>query len=308
MLPAGTQSEQAAKAPTIAQSRYQQTDLLPAYTEVARLASSSGIQLDIIRPDHDLPMRSVSLGVTESQGSQGLSTSASAFVPTLWTAVENTNRSATQLTQITGGHDFRPNDVDRGRTDDIARDLATYYSLAYRATGGLDQVHLVEVRVRNRPELKVRSRREVVRKTAQREFTDRVIASLVGGESSNDLGIAVRPASGNVNGSTRLLVEAAIPINSLHFEKQAGVYKAGYSAHYAIVGAGDLFATGADMDQVIEIQEADWPRAQGKHWSHILTLNGQLGDAKVAVGIMEVHSERTGIAILRLTATPKTSR
>ncbi len=303
MLPASTQSEQAAKAPAIAQSRYQQTDLLPSYSEVARLASSSGIQLDIIRPDHDLPLRSLSPGVTESQGATGQA--ASALVPALWTAIENTNRAATEVTQITGGHDFRPNDVDRGRTDDLARDLATYYSLAYRATGGLDQVHRVEVRVRNRPELKVRSRREVERKTAPREFTDRVIASLVGGESSNDLGIAVRPASGNVSGSTRLLVEAAIPIDSLHFEKEGGVYKARYSAHYAIVGAGDQFATGAEMDRVMEIQEADWPRAQAKHWSHILTLNGQLGDAKVAVGIMDAHSERTGIAILRLKATPK---
>jgi DNA-binding CsgD family transcriptional regulator len=73
------------------------------------------------------------------------------------------------LSERTGGRWFRGavsiDDVFR----QVAADLSTYYSRAYRATGDEDKPRRVTVQVRNRPERRVRTRTEVIERSKARE-------------------------------------------------------------------------------------------------------------------------------------------
>lgn len=281
-------------------ANYDIVDMLPTYQEAARLASSMGVQLSILRPDHNLPLRAVTATITEKQEVSNNSGASNASV--LWNAIQNTDQAVKAIVDITGGHDLRPNDLDRRGTRDITRDLTNYYSLGYRGSG-LDQVHRVEIRLRNRPDLRVRTRREVERKSPAREFTDTVVAALLTGQSANPLGITLR-GSRKPGAGAGILVEAMIPLDALQFVLEDGFHRARYSAHYAIAGQGHQFITGADLEQEIRIPEADWAQAQGKVWSHALTLNGQLSGYRIAVGVRDATTGTQGLVVSEKLKTP----
>lgn len=288
-------------------------NLRPAIEEVARTASSNGVTLYFIRPENDMPLRSTGMEITAiglgdwNSGSDGAFKAPSggpgpagvdnSMAETVLDAVANTNATVTPLVDITGGRQYRPNDDLGDAVREIESDLTNFYSLAYSARGGFDKPHKIEVRVKNRPELKVRARNEVVRKSAPAELTDLVSAALILPEAANDLGITVResPAADKKD----LVLEIQIPMASLDFERVGDVYRARYTAHYAVTGRVADYASGMHTEQVIEVPAAEWASARVKHWTHVVTIQRRLQDGyRVAVGIRDIRSQQYGIATL----------
>jgi len=271
-------------------------DLRPAIAELSRIASSKSVSLYVIRPAADISLTEVSAQLTDkpSNLAGGL-----AFIRD---AIQNTNEAADPMADITGGRHFHPGDDLDGAMQGIARDLSSYYSLAYHANSEVDAVHRLEVRVRNRPELAVRARTEVERRSTERDLTDRVVASLMQREAPNDLHIGVQmvPVAGVKKNETA--VEIRIPLASMTFEKKGGVYRARYNAHYAISGNDADFVSGVDLDGTIDVPAAEWPAARAKHWTHVVTFPRLQQGYRVAVGVMDVANERSGIATTSLGA------
>src|SRR5204863_512970 len=114
-------------------------DLRPVLDELARMASSNGITLYGIQPEFDLRL---SFGDDD----KSLNTIA------VQRALENTADTMNILTGKTGGKFLRGDTHADEVLRTIERDVASYYSLAYRAGDDYDKAHKVAVRVRNHPE------------------------------------------------------------------------------------------------------------------------------------------------------------
>jgi VWFA-related protein len=277
-------------------------DLRPAFEELARLASSNGVSFYAIRPENDMPLRAGTADLTNPDiGDGGIPAGPPdiGLGTTLQMAIKNTDAAINPLVDITGGRHFRPNDDLSVAMQQIADDVTNYYSLAYRGRGGLDKAHKIEVRVRNRPDLRVRSRNEVVRKSPKHELTDMVAAALVApAEASNLLGISVTRAE-RASTSSELVLEIRIPIGALDFEKKGRTYRASYTAHYAVSGKATDYLSGLQKEELVEIPEADWQSARTKHWTHVITLTRVREESyRIAVGIMDVRSGTTGITTM----------
>jgi VWFA-related protein len=277
-------------------------DLRPAIADVARIASTNGVTIYTIRPESDLTLMDAApdqtsfnydrIGTAVLTGSPEVNRTSLTF---LQNAIENTKGAVIPLADITGGRQFAPNDRFEDVTRRIASDLNSYYSLAYHAQGGVDQPHRIVVRVKNRPELNVRARSEVERKSSPRELTDRVVSSLIAADTPNDLGIAVRAERSK---GKPMKVDILIPIAALDFEHAGKVHRARYSAHYAITGKSSDFVSGVDLDRTIEIPDRDWEKARQQHWTHTITVSENEQAYRIAVGVMDLRNQRAGVTTM----------
>ncbi|HEX7831946.1 MAG TPA: VWA domain-containing protein [Thermoanaerobaculia bacterium] len=275
------------------------TDLTKDIKMVARLASSNGVTLYAVRPENDLGSRMLGPDVVDPNlGDGGMPTGMPdiGMGTMLQHAISNTDQAIIPMVDITGGRQFLPSDDLGDAMNRIAGDVNNYYSLAYRGSGGLDKPHKIEVRVRNRPELKVRARNEVERKSPRKELTDLVSAALVAPDSAgNVLGID----AAEVETGKKLVLEVHIPMSSLDFEKSGNFYRARYTAHYAVSGGVTDYVSGMHEEHLVEVPAADWASAQTKHWTHVVTINRRTkAHYRVAVGIMDARTQAYGITTL----------
>ncbi|HEX7810205.1 MAG TPA: hypothetical protein VF608_15825, partial [Thermoanaerobaculia bacterium] len=273
-------------------------DMREAIAGIARVASSNGVTFYAIRPENDLTLSDATPDLAFVSTSQHVAANSCPNMSKalfLQGAIGNTENGVNPLVDITGGRHFDPSDRFSDVMRRIAGDLSSYYSLAYHGQAGLDRPRKIAVRVRNRPDLQVRARSEVESKSAPRELTDRVVSSLVATQAPNDLGIAVRAGSKTVRKDKTLTIDILIPLAALSFEKTGNVYRASYSAHYAITGHATDFVSGVDRDRTIEIPARDFEVARTQHWTHTVTMNGTGQEYRVAVGVMDLRNERSGI-------------
>jgi VWFA-related protein len=268
-------------------------DLRPQIASLARVASSNGVTLYVLRPATDVTFRDSTPEFTSIQWEDEAGTDLDQSGLEIMGALSaNTTEAVTPLVDITGGRHFLPGDDFDGVVRQIETDVSSYYSLAYHASGGIDKAHKVDVRVRNHPEYRVHARSEVERKSPRRELTDRVVASLLQKDPENDLGIRVATVPGKFGA---VEVDIMIPLGALAFEHVGKVYRAQYDAHYAITGKMTGFVSGSDQSRLIEIPERDWPAARSKHWTHVVNFHAGADDYRVAVGVMDVNNQRSGI-------------
>jgi len=89
----------------------------------------------------------------------------------------------------------------------VARDLDNYYSLGYRQESTAKKERKVDVRVKNHPDYRVRSRRTYEARTVDEQQSDRVIANIYR-ESKGELAgrFTVFIAVGDDNGAMSIAV------------------------------------------------------------------------------------------------------
>jgi hypothetical protein len=268
--------------------RTDHVDLTPAIEELARTASANGVTIYAVQPELDL-------AVAAPGGDDGTSLTSAQR------ALSNTGRTLSVLADKTGGKFY----VGASRVDDafaqLTVDVTSYYSMAYRAGGALDRPHKVVVRVKNRPELNVRARNDVVRKSATRDMTDRVVAGLVYAGGRNDLGIIARagdPERAKQRRAYTVDVDIGIPLRKLTFIREGDVYRGKFTVHYAVTGKESEFVSGVEPEQVVEIPAAELAAARTKIWRHTLSVTAEKGTHEVAVGVLDGLSQESGIVTL----------
>jgi VWFA-related protein len=284
-----------------------QHPVIPDYTssinEIARNAAANGVTIYALEPD--VPLDVATRGNVATPMKNGLPDPAADLPRTFQSDfLQNAEVTLATLTKTTGGQWFR----GLGNIDDIFRqvneDSSFYYSLAYRATGEAEEGKRVAVSVRNRPELRVRTRTEVLEKTTDREMGDLVVASLLYPRTVNELGITVTPGTPQKDrGWYTIPVDVVIPLKNLTFlPTEGGKYAASFDLHYAAAGERRDFGMGGKRQQLIEITPEQYAALGTTTYRYKTGIQVSPGRARIAIGVLDTTTKLTGFRTVEVIA------
>jgi VWFA-related protein len=131
----------------------------------------------------------------------------------------------------------------------IARDLDSYYTLAYRATAdGSDRERRIDLRPKNRGHV-VRMRRTILDRSDTTRARDMLVARLFEHGPGGDIDFDIETGAGKPAGSNRVLIpiELTIPVEQLLFEEEGEDLAARFSV---------LLVAGENIGQITRLQEA----------------------------------------------------
>jgi VWFA-related protein len=283
-------------------------DLTRPIADLARSAAANGVTIYALEPDVplDLSVRgAASIPVAPTKGQQAGPDTRTELQPAFqMDFMQNAAATMTSLTEKTGGRWFR----GLSSIDDLFRqvsdDVNFYYSLAYRATGETDKARAVSVKVRNRPDLHVRTRSEVMEKSTDREMTDLVVASLLYPRTVNELGIGVTPGKPQKErGLYTIPLDVVIPLKNLTFLPiDGGKYAASFDMHYAAAGEQRDFGTGGKQEQRIELSPEQYAHVLDIAYRYKTAIQVSPGRARIAIGILDTATKLTGFRSVEVIA------
>lgn len=284
-------------------------DLTPQINEIARTAAANGVTIYALEPDVPLEL-SVRGGApvsgrmnqrTQEIGADPLMVLPSGLHVDLLQNAEVTYES---LTETTGGRWFRGLENIDDTFRQVSSDVSFYYSLAYRATGEAEQGKSVKVSVRNRPDLRVRTRTEVLEKSTDREMSDLVVASLLYPRTVNELGITVTPGTPQKDrGLYTIPLDVVIPLKTLTFlPSEGGKYAASFDLHYAAAGEQRDFGTGGKRQQKIEITPEQYAALGSTTYRYKTGIQVSPGRARIAIGVLDTATKLTGFRTVEVIA------
>jgi len=290
-----------------AASRASWFDVRPMIRELAARAGANGVTIYTLQPDFGgavvVPGGGASVGRGRSSP-MGQSARAGTFsVDQFHRAILDGTRETLQtLADETGGKFFIGARELADGFRQIGEDVTSYYSLGYRSEGGGNGVRKIEVRVKNRPELVVRTRREMLQRTPEREMDEMVAANLLVPRGVNELGItATAGTPENRIQNVRVPVIVKIPLSNLTFIPDGDKYRGAFSVHYAAADSAG-FSTGLYRDQTLEIPAADIDAARARFFTYTTYLAVAPGTLKVAVGVYDKYSRLAGFQQLEIAA------
>jgi VWFA-related protein len=208
------------------------------------------------------------------------------------------------LAEQTGGAAFRGADEIPRLLDRIDEDLSTYYSLAFRDAAGKEtDYHNVEVRIRNRRDVVVRTRRTVSTKAPDEESAAEVTAALLTSDPPNPLGIGVSVAPLVREGATVAVpLKIAVPIGKLTFTRDGDKQRATFQVRVGAVGQRAEFRAAGEQRQEVVIPAADFAAAQKSTFTYDMNLHLPPGSYRVAVRVADVLSNERGLRTLEVRA------
>lgn len=286
-------------------------DVRPMIKELAARASANGVTIYTLQPDFAGAVRVPGAGADtkaprgvpsrQGQSARGDTFAVSQFHRMI---VDGTRDTLGTLADDTGGKMFLGARELAGGFRQIAEDLTSYYSIGYRSEGGGEQsIRKIEVRVNNRPDLVVRARREMLRRSPEREMDEIVAANLIAPRAVNELGIAA--GAGNpehqLNDTYRIPVAVKIPLGKLTFIPDGNKYRGMFTVHYAAADGAD-YTTGIYREQTLEIPASEIDAARAKFFTYTATLVVSPGTLKVAVGVYDRYSHLAGFQQLEVVA------
>jgi VWFA-related protein len=300
-----------ARASWMGSNRVESVDFRTEVADLARTAAADGVTIYALEPEVPQMMAITRSADSKSLGSTLLDGPTQVYgrevVPSqmLNDLLHYGGESLTSLTETTGGSWFR----GVGAIDDVFRrlsdDLHFYYSLAYTPdSSSSTRSRRVKVTVRNRPELKVRTRTEVIERPAGREMSGRVIAALLYPTEVNDLQMKVSAEKPEKEGRKNFAVpiEVVIPVNKLTLMRdEDGTYRGMVSVHYASSLNEKEFVSYGRQDQVVELtpqQYADQVRGRYRYHSRITVPKGNV---RIVVGVVDSASRVASLQSLSLT-------
>jgi VWFA-related protein len=285
---------------------------MSAIDEIARAAATNGVTIYALEPEVHLSL--LTRGSASIPARAGPRRGGENFGPDLIQDIpasmhvdllQNSAATLNSLSEKTGGRWFRG---DAGIDDtfkELSRDLSVYYSLAYRATGEDNRPHDVKVQVRDRPELHVRTRTEVLQKSTSREMADLVVASLIYPRPVNELGVDVTAGVPvKALGYFTIPLEIVIPLNKLTFlPSQDGTkYVALFNLHYASAGKERDFVSGGKKEQIVEITPAQHAEVSRIRYRYRTGITVSEGASKIAIGLIDETTKLTGFDTVEVVA------
>lgn len=213
-------------------------------------------------------------------------------------AATNTTESMQMMAEMTGGVASVNTNNFGGAFQRIQSDLGSYYSLGYRAgTERVDRQRYLSVRMKNRKDLRVRSRQTFVEKSVYAEMSDRVIANLLYRVKDNDLGIVARigqpfPVEG---GLFKVPVDIQIPMQSLTLLPQGEAEHVGGFDVYVVVGNKDNdMSDVATQTHQVRVPNARMGDLANKYYTYTLELLIERGLNKISLGVVDQISNTSG--------------
>jgi VWFA-related protein len=283
-------------------------DLTEQIEEIARTAAANGVTIYAIEPDVPLEhqVRGNSSVPGKGDGKGGFGPDPKMELPPGFHAdiLQNAEVTLKSLTETTGGRWFRGLERIDDTFKQVQSDVSFYYSLAYRATGEAEQGKRVNVSIRNRPELRVRTRTEVLEKSTDREMSDLVVASLLYPRTVNELGISVTPGKPQKDrGLYTVPVDVTIPLGKLTFLPiDGGKYSASFDLHYAAAGEQRDFGMGGKRQQLIEITAEQYAALGTTTYRYKTGIQVSPGRARIAIGVLDNATKLTGFRTVEVIA------
>jgi VWFA-related protein len=271
-------------------------DLSPRISEVARTAAANGVTIYSLQPAYGMPDVIGGPDIGRPRGGGGPARD-------IQSDITQNELTFNMFADATGGKYYRGDGNVPTTFRQISDDLSAYYSLGYRATEkDTDTPHRVEVRLKDRPELRVRARRDVVRKSPAREMEDLTVAALLRG-GVNELGIAaeVGPLA-RENRRVIIPVIVRIPLRNLTFLPTDAGHRATFRVHFAALGERADFAAGEEREQVIDVPSAELEQARARYFTYETKLRVSPGKYRVAVGVFDPVSRLAGFGTVDVDA------
>ncbi|MGN6186647.1 MAG: VWA domain-containing protein [Thermoanaerobaculia bacterium] len=276
---------------------------------IARSAAANGITIYAVEPDVRLELST--RGAASVPVKAGSASGGSHFVGDSSRSIagsfgqdllQNSAATLDSLAGRTGGKWFRgPSGINDTFTQ-INNDLGTYYSLAYRANGQ-EGPRSVQVQVRNRPDLKVRTRTEVLEKSTAREMDDLVAASLIYPRPVNELAIAVNAGEPvKARGYYTIPIDVVVPMNKLTFlpTNDGSKYVASFNVHFALAGRDRNYLQGGKAAQTVEITPEQYQNISGINYRYKTGINVSEGSSKIAIGLIDETTRLTGFGTVEV--------
>jgi VWFA-related protein len=296
----GDDSARLAKSEVITRSSLNVID------DIARSAAANGVTIYALEPEVHLELLSRgAASVPVKPGGDGPDLRKDVSTSMHVDLLQNSAATLTSLSEKTGGRWFRGNAGIDDTFKQMSTDLSVYYSLAYRATGAAGQTRKVDVKVRNRPELKVRTRTEVLQKSTGREMADLVVASLIYPRPVNELGIHVTAgAPVKARGYFTIPIDIVLPVNKLTFlpSDDGTKYVASFDVHYASAGRTRDFISGGKQNQIVEITPEQHAKLDGVNYRYKTGINVSEGASKIAIGLIDGATKLTGFGTIEVIA------
>ena len=186
----------------------------------------------------------------------------------------------------------------------ITKDLSVYYSLGFRETPGKkSDFHSVQVRIKNRNDLVVRTRKSVSTDTPEEESAEEVTAALLTTDPANALGIGVTlsplvPAGKTIDVPLRI----TIPIGKLTFLKDGEKQKAALNVRLSAVnGSGTDFRAAGEQRVDIAFTPAELAAALKSDYVYDMHLHMPPGKYRIAVRVADALSNEKGFRTLNVT-------
>ncbi|HEX2059810.1 MAG TPA: VWA domain-containing protein [Thermoanaerobaculia bacterium] len=285
-------------------------DYVGEIDEIARTAAANGVTIYALEPD--VPLTLLARGRADVPTKERSSDLSFGNDPELEVSryfltdlLQNSEITLTSLTEKTGGRWFR----GIGEIDDtfrqVSEDLSVYYSLAYHVSGEEDDPRRVDVRVRNRPELRVRTRSEVLEKSTEREMEDLVIASLLYPRNVNELAIAASTGKPKkTRGFYEIPIDIVIPLRNLAFvpAREGNTYVATFALYFAAAGQRSDFAAGGQQSQQIEITADQYQQIDTVNYRYKTGIEVAPGNMRIALGVIDETSKLTGFQTVDVVA------
>jgi VWFA-related protein len=210
------------------------------------------------------------------------------------------------LTEKTGGKWFR----GVGSIDDtfkqMADDLRTYYSIAYRPKSVEGKLNKIVVKVRNRPELVVRTRTEVIDQPEARDMADRVLAGLLYPHREDSLQMTVKadkPEKQPKGKQFDVPLEIVIPVERLSFvEASDGTFRAVVNVHYAAARDDKELLSYGQQEQIVELSAAQYARRKAGRYRYQTTITVPKGNIKVALGVVDTSTKQASLQTVSVIA------
>ncbi|HEX2061571.1 MAG TPA: VWA domain-containing protein [Thermoanaerobaculia bacterium] len=275
---------------------------------IARTAAAEGVTIYTLAPEVPLFLNMSKGADAPTQGSTmggGDATGRPTVPPEMLNQLlQYEAETMTSFAEKTGGKWFR----GAGSIDDtfqqVASDLSTYYSLAYRATGDLSKPRKIAVQVKNRPELKVRARSEIIDRSSARDLSDRVLAELLYPRAVNDLKMEVKAEKPEKDGRAYLIpFEVVIPAERITFTRaEDGTYRGLVSVHYAAAREETEFLSYGRQEQVIELSARQYAELKRIKYRYSSSITVPKGSIKIALGVMDAQSKQTSLQTVSVVA------
>lgn len=278
--------------------------------DLGRTAAAEGVTIYALEPEVPLMLDFSRAADSRTLGSTLLGPNAMVEgqknVPSemLGQLLHHEGETLTSFAEKTGGKWFRGIGAIDDTFQQVTSDLNAYYSIAYRVRAGDAKPRRVQVVVKDRPELQVRTRSEVIDRSNAHDMSERVLAGLLYSSTVDELKMTVNTTMPKKKGrSYEVPIEIVIPVEKIAFVRGTdGKHRAHVSVHYATAREEREFFSYGRREQLIELTDSQYDELRRIRYRYTSTIKVPKGRIRIAFGVIDTSSKLSSLSTLSIIA------